>query len=815
MSALDKKLMRDMGRLWAQALAIALVLAAGAATLILAVGTYRSLEETRAAYYDRYRFAEVFATLKRAPLLVERRIAEIPGVASVETRIVEFALLDIEGMLQPATGMAISLPDHEEARLNRLYVRTGRFPQPGNANEVTVNEAFARAHGFTVGSQFKAILNGYKRTLTIVGIALSPEFIYALGPGDLIPDDRRFAVMWMSEKALAGIFDLEGAFNSVSLRMLRNAQEAEVIKQVDDILENYGGTGAYGRKDHQSHAFLDAELKQLQALARVIPPIFLFVSAFLINMTLTRLIALEREQIGLLKAVGYRPLTIGFHYIKLVLAIAFVGIAIGAGAGTWLGHGLTVLYVDFFHFPFLIFRSNPDIYMITAAILAATAVAGGLRGVHTALTLPPAVAMSPPAPTRYAMLGIERLTRLKVFTQLTMMALRHMLRWPVRTSLTIVGIAMSGALMVTALFMMDSLEKLVDTMFFAADRQDATLTFADERPASILQEVKALPGVMAAEPYRSVAVRLRKGHRHRKLAIQGKPPATDLSRVLDLELKPIAMPETGLVLSERVAQILDAKRGDVIEVEILEGKKGQARTVETLLVDKPAADASESALLQEKRGIRHVPVTEIFQTYMGLLVYMDLDALNEMMDESPVVSGVQVSFDQRETEPLFAAIKELPAVASIALQGAALLKFRETIAQNITIMTTVYVALSVIIAFGVVYNSARIQLSERAREFASLRVLGFTRAEVSHVLLLELALLILIAIPLSWGFGYLFAWATIQGFESDLYRIPFLINRDTYALASIVVLGAAAASALIVRRRIDRLDMIRALKTRE
>ncbi len=815
MNALDKKLLRDIGRLWAQALAIALVMAAGAATLILAVGAYRSLEETRAAYYERYRFADVFTTLKRAPKVVEQRILEIPGVAAAEARILEFALLDIDGMVQPATGMAISLPDHRENRLNRLYIRSGRLPQPGRPDEVTVNEAFAKAHGFALGSTFKAILNGYKRTLKIVGIALSPEFIYALGPGDLIPDDRRFAVMWMSEKALAAIFDLEGAFNAVTLKLLRGTSEAEVVKQLDDVLDRYGSTGAYGRKDHQSNAFIDAELKQLKAMAKVVPPIFLLVSAFLINMTLTRLIALEREQIGLLKAIGYGRLAIAAHYTKLVLAIAAIGIAIGAGAGTWLGHGLTVLYADFFHFPFLIFLRSPDIYAIAGGILTVTALAGGMRGVYAALTLPPAVAMAPPAPTQYALFGIERLIALGAFSQLTMMALRHMFRWPVRTGLTIIGIAMSGALLTTALFMMDSLEHLVEIMFFRADRQDATLNFTDERPMTILQEVRRLPGVTVSEPYRSVAVRLRKGHLHRKLAILGKPPGTDLSRVLDLNLEPITMPETGLVLSERVAYLLQARRGDVIEVEILEGKKGQARTLETQ-VSKVRTDGETGTVITDsRRGLRRLPVTEIFQSYMGLLVYMDLDALNEMMDESPVVSGVYFSFDQNETAALFNAIKKLPAVAAIALQGAALEKFRETIGQNIQIMTTVYVGLSLIIAFGVIYNSARIQLSERAREFASLRVLGFTKGEVSHVLLLELAIMVLTAIPLSWGFGYSFGWATIQGFESDLYRVPFMINSDTYAIASFVVLGAAAASAAIVRRRIDRLNMIRALKTRE
>ena len=172
-----------------------------------------------------------------------------------------------------------------------------------------------------VGATFKALLNGKKRELKVVGVALSPEFIYALGPGDLMPDDRRFAILWMSEKALAALFDLDGAFNASRLKLLPGTSEREVIKQLDDLLARYGGTGASARKDQLSHAFLDAELRQLDALRRVMPPIFLLVSAFLINITLSRMIALEREQIGLLKALGYGPLPIAAHYIKIVLAI--------------------------------------------------------------------------------------------------------------------------------------------------------------------------------------------------------------------------------------------------------------------------------------------------------------------------------------------------------------------------------------------------------------------------------------------------------------------------------------------------------------
>jgi putative ABC transport system permease protein len=800
-SALNKKLLRDMVRLWAQSLAIALVMASGVTTLILAVGAYRSLEETRSAYYERYRFADVFASAKRAPDFVERKILEISGVATAETRISEFALLDIEGMKQPATGRALSLPDRGQAKLNRIFMREGRLPETGRVDEVTINEAFAKAHGFKLGSKFHAILNGYKRPLTVVGIALSPEFIYAVGPGDLIPDDKRYGILWMSEKALAAIFDLDGAFNSVSLKLLRGANKPEVIKQLDDILERYGGTGAIARKDQQSHAFIDAELKQLKSMAQVIPPIFLLVSAFLINITLTRLIALEREQIGLLKALGYRRLSIATHYMKLIVCIAFVGIAIGVVAGTWLGQGLTRLYADFFHFPFLIFQRGMDIYAIAAGISLLTTLLGGMRSIYTALTLPPAVAMSPPLPTHYAHLGIEKLQLVKHFSQLTIMAIRHIIRWPVRSGLTILGIAMSGALLITALFSLDSIEFMIDTIYFQADRQDASVNFTQEQPAKVLQEVEHLPGVLAVEPFRVVAVRLRHGHYHRKLAITGKPPGADLSRVLDRDNRPVELPQSGLLMSERVAKLLHVTRGDMVDVEILDDSRGQG-----------SLDATS---IGTRRSTRRIPVAGIIQSYLGLAVYMDLRALNEMLDEAPVVSGVHMAIDESQTDKLFAAIKGLPAVSAIALQGASLAKFRETLETNLSIMTTVYVVLSIIIAFGVVYNSARIQLSERVREFASLRVLGFTKAEVSHVLLLELTMLVLTAIPLAWIIGYGFAWATVQGFESDLYSLPFIIKLDTYAISALVVLGAATVSALIVRRRIDQLDMIKALKTRE
>lgn len=784
---LDRKLLRDLARMWAQVLAIALVMACGVATIVIAIGAYRSLEETRAAFYERYRFGSVFASATRAPLHLRDRIARLPGVSGVELRVVRPVLLDMPGMVEPATGFAVSIPDRGEPSVNRLYLRTGRLPESGRPGEVAVTEPFALAHRMEPGSTFTALMNGRRQLLTVTGIVLSPEYIYSIGPGDMMPDPRRFGVFFMSRAVLAGLFDMNGAFNDVALRTQRGANLRIIVDDLDRILQPYGGSGAHDRTDQTSHAFLDNELIQLRAMAAVIPPVFLFVAAFLVNMILSRLITLEREQIGLLKAIGFGPLAIAWHYAKLTLLIVAVGLAIGALSGNWMGRSLTRLYAEFFSFPFLIFRQSLDLYVLAGGVTVVAALAGAARAIWSVVALPAAIAMQPPAPTRYRTFFSGGAAYLRFLSQLTIMAMRHLVRWPVRTLLTTLGTSMSVALLVTALFSFDSIDFMIDTTFFQIERQNATITFVQDRSPRAMAAVERLPGVMRAEAFRSTGVILRNGHRERRLAISAVPVGADLGRILDVDLRPVDPPPVGLLVSERVATLLSLRAGDMVEAE----------------------------LLQKDHRIVRVPVTAIVQSFVGLAVTMRSDALDRLLGEGPRVSGARVSVDPSQLPDLYRAVKETPAVASIALQDASRQRFRETIEQNITIMTTVYTALAVIITFGVIYNSARIQLSERARELASLRVFGFTRGEVSGVLITELGVMVLLAQPLGWLLGYLFSWSVVKGFESDLFRVPFVINTATFAFSSLVVVGVAAISALIVRRRIDHLDLVSVLKTRE
>jgi putative ABC transport system permease protein len=786
MSALHIKLLRDLSRLWAQALAIALVMAAGVATLILGVGAHDSLATTRARYYETNRFADVFATVTRAPNALKDEIAQIDGVAAVETRISKIALADVEGMSEPGSVLLVSIPDYQDSILNQIHLRSGRRPDPAGHDEAVASEGFAKAHNLMPGSTLRVLINGRRRDIHITGTALSPEFIYALGPGDLMPDERRFSVLWIPERALAAAYDLDGAFSSVALKLVPGVSQSAVIEHLDRLLERYGGLGAYGRKDQISHAFLDAELQQLESMSRILPPIFLVVAAFLVNMTLSRLIALEREQIGLLKAMGYSSGAVARHYLGFVSMIAVIGIVIGMVAGSWLGVGMTTLYARFFSFPFLVFSRNPAVYAIAAAVTYASAVIGALKAVGDVAWLSPAVAMSPPAPQRYHKM-LRGLDLSGLVRQSSVIVVRHLTHYPWRTASGILGMALAVAILVGSLWSFGSIDHMIDVTFHRSDRQDASINFTEPRRIAALFEARRLPGVIAAEPYRAVNVKLRNGHVERRMQLVGKPAGAELSRVVSADLKPVVLPAEGVVISRALANILGLRTGDMVEVEILEGRR--------------------QTVMQ--------PVSAIVTGYIGLTGFMDLDAMNRMLGEGVIISGVNLAIDPLQYDKLFTALKATPTANFIALQYVARQRFRDTVAQNITIMVTVYASLAAIIAFGVVYNFARISLSEQGREMASLRVLGFTRGEVSGLLLGELATVVLVAQPLGWIIGYGFAWAVISGFTSELYRIPLVINREVYAWASLIVLAAAVVSGLVVRRRIDRLDMIEVLKTRE
>ncbi|MGI9343652.1 MAG: ABC transporter permease [Gammaproteobacteria bacterium] len=787
MTPLNRKLMRDLWRLRGQAVAVAMVIASGVAVLSMSLGMIEALGETATAYYERYRFAHVFANVRRAPEYLAERARLIPGVQSVSTRVIEMAVLDIEGFAEPVIGQLVSIPERGEPALNRLALRTGRFPQAGRPDEAVLSEPFAEAHGLMPGSTFRAILNGHWRELTVVGIALSPEFVYTIGPGALMPDDRRFGVIWMGHEALQAAFDLDGAFNDISIGLLRGTNPDEVIRQLDLLLADYGGVGAYARKDQLSNWFLMNEIEQMKTMTTILPVLFLIIASFLTNMVLARLITVERSEIGLLKAFGYRGRDIGWHYVKLTLAIAALGISIGCVGGYWFGLTITEMYANLYKFPFLLYQ--PGIFAFALASVASliAALLGTIGAVRGVAQLPPAEAMRPPAPPMFRRSGLSRLPVLRALDQPSRILLRQIARWPLRSFVTSAGIGMAVGVLIISIQWLDSIERMVDVYFKQAQRNDVTVGFSDARPAAAMRGLAELPGVITTEGMRSVATRMNFGDREERKLLQGIPRDQELHLIYDEDGRIIDLPPDGLVISTILGEMLGAGVGDVITIEVLEGR----------------------------RPVRDVPVVGMFETYIGAPAYMNIDAVNRLMLEAPMVTSVHLRTDYLQRPALFEELKQIPIVSSLNIKEAAIQTFHETMAESLMIYILFFVVFACTLAIGVTYNAGRITLSERGRELATLRVLGFSRPEISYILLGEIAVLTLLAMPIGCVIGYALTLLISGAFKTELYRVPFWILPDTYAISMLIVLAATIASALIVRRRIQHLDLIAVLKTRE
>lgn len=787
LKALDRKLLRDIWDMKGQTLAITLVIACGIATFVMSLSNLNSLTTTQATYYDRYRFAEVFSHVKRAPTTLSNRIEEIPGVARVQTRVVVDVTLDIDGLNEPARGRLVSVPDYREPMLNRLFLRSGRWIEPGRQGEILANEAFVLAHKLKPGDKIKAILNGSKEELTIVGVVLSPEHIFQISPGSILPDDKRFGVFWMNYTNLAAAFDMEGAFNSITLTMMPGANELEVIQRLDQLTAPYGGDGAHGRREQLSHRFLSDDIEQLKGMGIIAPAIFLGVAAFLLNVVLTRLISTQREQIAALKAFGYTHWEVGLHYFKFVLVIVVLGLILGTFFGIQLGQGLTNMYKKFYRFPALEFQFDFKVVMMALGVSVLAATLGTLWAVRRAVKLPPAEAMRPEPPANYKRTILERLGLQWLFSQSMRMVLRNLERKPIQALMSILGLSMATAILVLGFFMEDSVDYLIDFQFFESQRQDLTIGFVEPTSSRALHEIKHLEGVEYCEGFRSVPARVRFGHRSKRVAIQGLTSVQSLYRVIDQHHNKLHLPPEGVVISDSLAKLLHLQPHDLLTVEVLEGN----------------------------RAVRKLPVAGIVEDLAGTNAYMHISAVHRLIREGNSYSGAYVSVDSKYQDTLYRTLKETPRVASVLIQSAAVESFNENVAENMMRMRFFNILFATIIAFGVVYNTARISLSERSRELATLRVMGFTRGEISAILLGELAVLVLIAIPMGLMMGYSMAWSLVTSLATEVFRIPLVINPSTYGISALVVLVAAVFSGLIVRRKLDHLNLVAVLKSRE
>ncbi len=787
MTALHRKLIRDLVHMRGQMFAVTLVLACGIATYVTMRSAFVSLEAAQSEYYSKFRFADVFAHVKRAPDSVAADLAAIPGVAAVQTRVVMDVTLDVPGLDEPATGRLISIPGRRAPMLNDLFLREGRYIEPGQRGEALISEAFASANRLATGDTIDAVMNGKWERLRIAGIALSPEYIYEIRPSEVFPDNRRFGVLWMSRDVLGPAFNMKGAFNDVAISLTRGADEREVISRMDQMLERYGGLGAYGRSDQLSFRFLTDELGELRAYGLVLPTLFLCIVAFLLNVLLSRLVDTQRGQVAVLKAFGYTNSEIGFHYLELALVAVTSGTMAGVGLGLWLASELMNIYARYFHFPALRLQVDAGLILTAVGIAAGAACLGAIAAVRRAVSLAPAEAMRPEPPATFRPGLLERIGMWTLLSPASRMIVRNLDRRRWRAVFSVLAVALSVAIVVSGRYSIDAVDRLVSIQFQIVQREDVTVVFQEPRPARARHELAQLAGVLRVEPYREVAARLRLGHRSRLVSVLGLAPRGELRRPVDAQLHPVELPPDGLVLNTKLAEILAAHPGDVVTVEVLEGA----------------------------RPVRQVAVAALADEPVGLGVYMDVSALHRMMREGDTISGAYMKVDPSIAAQLYSVLKRIPAIGGVAVREAMLASFWKAFGDSIWVSTAFLAGFATVIAFGVVYNGARIALSERGNELACLRVLGFTRAEIGRILLGEQGLLTLAAIPAGFALGFALSVMLSRFFSRELFRLPLVVNAGTYAFAAIVILAAAIFSGLVVAQRLRRLDLTAVLKSRE
>lgn len=781
MTALWTKLRRDLWHSRGQALAIAVVIACAVATSAGSVATARALARSRDLYYAQAEMPDVFADATRVPAAVAGRLAAIPGVAALETRAVGDARLSWPG--GHARARLISTTP-EGGRLGRLHLRAGRLPAAG---EAAISEGFASATGLGPGAVLEVTVNGRLQPLTVSGVVLSPEHVYAIPPGGLFPDDRAYGLVWVRREAAEAALDLEGAFDEVVFRLAPGARAQDVADAVDAILRPFGGLGAFPRDRLISHRFLTDEIRQLDNMATVLPAIFLGVAIFLVSVAMTRLVAAQRMQVGTLKALGYGNLALGAHYAGYAAAIAVLGSAAGVLLGHAFGAYMSRMYTDFYRFPVLDYRADPAAMASATGLALAASLAGAAGAVRRAVALRPAEAMRPPAPGRYRPTLVERLGAGALLSLPARMSLRGLARRPLRSALGSLGIASAVAVLVAGGFFSDAMDFMIRLAFEEALRADAVVSFTHPVSRAAVDELARLPGVRAAEPTRDLAVVLRSGPRSERVALGGTAPGATLSRIVGADQRPVPVPRAGLVVSSRLAALLDVRPGDPVRAELLEGR----RTTGVL------------------------PVTATVDDVLGLSAHASLETLRRLAREGDVVTGADLSVDPAAREAVARALDARPAVAGVSWRADTVQGFRDTLAKTLLAFAGMLVGFAVAIAGGVVYSAVRASFAERSRELATLRVIGFTRNEAWRVLVGELALQLAAALPLGALLGLGLAALSAHAFESDLFRIPVVIERSTWFFGLGVTAAAALVTSLVARRWIRRIELADALRSGE
>ncbi len=781
MRTLNLKVIRSLLALKVQTTGIALLIACGSGLLIAAWSSYDSLRSAKERTYRNLRFGQIFAEVKSAPLSLESRLRSIPGVAEVDLRLIEDGILHFTGA---PSGRFISLPESGTVGLDRLHLSLGDLPVSGSIPEAVVHEGFAKARGLRPGDLLETTLGGKRWKFRISGIALSPDTVYAIGPGAPLPDDRRFGVFWMMRSDLERLSGKGHIFRRLSLILSEGASPHRVREEVDRIISPYGTAGSYLRKDQISDRLIENEITQQKTLAILFPGIFLSIAAFQTQSALVRLIGLERLQIATLRALGYGHSKIITHYLKLVFLMVSGGSALGVLLGAGVGELMAGSYRVFFRFPEVSFTTGWNAVALGIGSSVFPAALGAATALRSIRSLTPAEALRPTPPPTFKITRLERNLFGERLTMRSRMVLRNLFARPIRLLWNTLGMASAWILLIMSLSWMDILANMLDERFHRLSRETLSMNLNVPVAERESRSWSILPGVIQWETQRTLPVRMRFLNHHRNLLLTGAPVFTELERYT---LALPAVPLEGLLLSRYFEEAWGLRPGDPVEFE-------------------PLGEGSRRFTL---------PVHGFVQDSLGLAARVPKGILHEKLNESPAFNRILLRIDPQSESEILSTIQLSPSGAGIQSKKAILEGFQRTLGTLIRVSTFILVSFAWVMTLSLLVNSMRISTSERQREIATMRVLGLDFDKAFGLLLSETGIQWLLAVPIGVISGNWLTRAALSAMHAEEYDFTVVISRKTYGLALLVVGGSFLVGALRMRSTSKRIGLPEALKSED
>lgn len=778
---LNQKLLRDLKKIKFQVLSISLIIGSGIMYLMGSLISYKSLLLARDLFYKDYKLANGYHYSQFAPQSIIPIIRKLPGVLEVEERVSERVTIECKEKSRTAKGKILSITQN----LNQLYIERGTLPL--KSSEVAINSSFAKSNQLHPGDTLTILLGGRKVQLQITAIVQSPEFVYIFPEGGFLPDNKNYGILWAQKRTLETLLNRTGAFNEILFHFqFKNQVEKErTYFAIQQLMDKYASFGVISLDKLPSYSLLNNEFNQLKTTALFLPFIFIFVSSFILQMVLNRIVSKEREQIATLKANGMTSWEIGFHYFLIALIVCSIGTTLGILLGIYLGDVFVDLYSEYFYFPNL----QPILPIESIFVAIIFGFSSGVIGFWTAFRkvnqLQPASAMRPPTPETYKNIQIE--SWLSNSHLEWKMVLRNLLKSPIRTILSIVGLSFAIMILILGNFLKDNVDYMVHLQYNIIQREDIMLNFSTLQFISLENHFLNKIGILYTEPIRFVPIRLKKRGIHKETVLYGLEENPILRRIVNDKYNSIPIPKNGILMNKNIANELQIKPGDKVWVEVLEGNQSKF----------------------------YVFVAGVIEEVLGQGIYISRKLLNKKLKESNVFNQLYIQLDPNKEKFFIQKWKNYPAVATITSKRELVQSFQEVLQRSL-LATSIFIMLfTSIIGIGIIYNLAMIILAERIYEMGTLRILGFHTWEIFKILIGEIVLLIMVAIPIGIYLGNILAFWVINLNEGDDFKIPVKIFPKSYFTALGFACLTSSVSFWIIYKKIKEMNLLSVLKIRE